>query len=542
MEKRLVLIIFVLAVVLRFVGISQTPALNADEAAIGYNAYSLLETGKDEHGHPWPIHFESFGDYKPGLIFYLVMPFIKLFGLNVVSVRFLPTLLGSLTIILIYYLSKEIYELRLNKYLSTSVLATFLLAVSPWHIQFSRGAWEVNVATFFIMLGTLLFLKAKENKRYYVFSFIFFTLSLYTYHSARLITPLIILGLIFFNFHRSIKQRKYIVIAFIVATILSAPLLKDFLGEAGLSRASGVGLFADIGPFSRINEQRGEHQNYASFFAKVLHNKATNYGLAFLENWGEHYSGEYLFLSGDDIERNKVPETGQMYLFDILLVPLGLVVAIRNSRKTKIVLWWLLIAPVAAALTFQSPHALRSQNMIIPLMILSAYGLFILLKWANNQKLQFRNIIYAFIALFVTWNITRYLHMYWVHMSKEYKYSSQYGVEELVEYIKSRNYQDKDVVVTNRYDQPYILFLFYLKYPPEKFQNSHLLTTRDEFGFSTVNDFANYHFKSIDFDSDKPRWVNSIIVGTEKDIPDEANIVKNIYGSNGLLYFQVVEN
>ena len=45
----LLLAIVVFAAVLRIWGIGQFPAgLNADEAAIGYNAYSLIQTGKDE--------------------------------------------------------------------------------------------------------------------------------------------------------------------------------------------------------------------------------------------------------------------------------------------------------------------------------------------------------------------------------------------------------------------------------------------------------------------------------------------------------------
>ncbi|PJC80059.1 hypothetical protein CO009_02840, partial [Candidatus Shapirobacteria bacterium CG_4_8_14_3_um_filter_35_11] len=60
------ILIILLAVALRFWNINSLPSLNPDEAALGYNAYSLLLTGKDEHGQAWPIHFKSFGDYKPG--------------------------------------------------------------------------------------------------------------------------------------------------------------------------------------------------------------------------------------------------------------------------------------------------------------------------------------------------------------------------------------------------------------------------------------------------------------------------------------------
>src|SRR5256885_940381 len=77
-----------LGLLLRVVWLSSFPAgFNADEAAIGYNAYSLLQTGKDDYGTPFPLAFKSFGDFKPGLYFYFVWPFVAIFGLNELAVR-----------------------------------------------------------------------------------------------------------------------------------------------------------------------------------------------------------------------------------------------------------------------------------------------------------------------------------------------------------------------------------------------------------------------------------------------------------------------
>ena len=56
----------------RVVGLNSSPAsINWDEASLGYNAYSLLKTGKDEYGNPWPVALRSFNDYKPALYSYL---------------------------------------------------------------------------------------------------------------------------------------------------------------------------------------------------------------------------------------------------------------------------------------------------------------------------------------------------------------------------------------------------------------------------------------------------------------------------------------
>ena len=538
-----ILLMIILAAFLRFYHLGDYPALNADEAAIGYNAYSLIQTGKDEHGNPWPIHFQSFNDYKPGLYFYLVLPFVKVMGLNEWAVRIPGAILGVLTVLVVYFLIKE---LKIGNW-KLEILASAMLAISPWHLHFSRGGWEVNVSTFFITLGVWLFIRG-VNKQFdfksLVFSLLSFAASLYAYHAARIVVPLLGLGLLIIYRKQIFKNIKPFLLACLLGIMVLIPLIKDLTGPAGISRTVGVGLLADTGPFSRINEQRGEHSNFFSLFPKIMHNKPVNYGLAFIQNWASHFHGEFLFLSGDEIQRNKVPETGQMYIFDALLLAIGLwSIARKPTKEWLMVGWWLVIAPTATALTFQSPHALRAENMVIPLVIISAYGLVNIVIWLNGCMVKWLRVMgYLIIGFLVFWNFARYEHMYWVHMAREYPFSSQYGVKELVSYIQDNNEKYNRIIVTDRYDQPYILSLFYLKYPSAKFQGGHILTPRDKFGFSTVRDFDKFHFEEVNFDKIRPENPNSLIVGTDEEIPKEANIVEKIYGTNGYLYFEAVAN
>jgi len=557
MKKIILIFILLLALFLRFYSLGSFPALNADEAAIGYNAYSLLETGRDEHGNPWPIHFQSFNDYKPGLYFYIVLPFVKFFGLNAWAVRLPGAFLGVLTVLIVYLLVKDM-KIKLPEITTRKIspevfplTASFFLAINPWHIHFSRGGWEVNTATFFITLGVWLGLKARSNSKYYFLSFTSFVASLYAYHAARIIVPLLVLG-VFLIYRKEIRANlKAIALAGLVTFFLLIPLGFDLTKGAVLSRAVGVGLLADTGPLSRINEQRGEHDSFRNLPAVLIHNKPINYGLAFLENWGEHYWGEFLFLSGDEIQRNRVPETGQLYMLELLFVVIGLIGIIHalaekesDSRGWKLIIWWLFIAPLGAALTFQSPHALRAHNMVIPLSIISAYGLIYLSLWLHKviKHKWVLNVVFVLFIFAIAWGFVRYLHMYWAHMVKEYPFSSQYGVSELYDFVSEDEDKYEQIVVTDRYDQPYILFLFYSKYPPGEFQDKHELTLRDKFGFSTVRSFDKYRFEPIEFDLSKLNYPNSLIAGTDEEIPDEANIIENIYGSNGYLYFQVVAN
>jgi 4-amino-4-deoxy-L-arabinose transferase-like glycosyltransferase len=544
-KKIFLILIILLAFTLRFYKLSTYPALNADEAAIGYDAYSLIQTGMDEHGHPWPITFQSFNDFKPGLYFYTVLPFVKVLGLNEWAVRLPGASLGVLSVLMLYFLVKELFP---RQEFQIAEIAALFLAISPWHLQFSRGGWEVNTATFFVITGLFFFFKSLNDDVFrrkiikLVISSIFLVASFYTYHAVRVIVPLLGLSILIIYGKEIFKNFKPYLIFGIVSAILLIPLVLGLLSPGALSRVAGVGLFADQGPLNRINEQRGEYGNINNFLVKALHNKVVNYGLAFAENWTSHFNGEFLFMSGDSIERNKVPETGEMYLFDIVFLGVGFIfLSKRLNNSWKFIISWLVIAPVASALTFQSPNALRAENMVIPLTIISAYGLTAILNWLKDRG-RWRIVGYVLIVFVVCWNFGRYLNMYYLHMSKIYPYSSQYGVKELVSYISQNQSKYKDIFVTERYDQPYILFLFYMKYPPQNFQFHHTLTTRDEFGFSTVADFDKYHFGPIDFSSLQNNYPNSLIIGTPEEIPQSANIIQRIYGTNGFEYFDVVQN
>ena len=61
-RKTIVLISIILCVsaIVRLWGLDRSPlSLNWDEAALGYNAYSLLTTGKDEFGSAFPLSLRS---------------------------------------------------------------------------------------------------------------------------------------------------------------------------------------------------------------------------------------------------------------------------------------------------------------------------------------------------------------------------------------------------------------------------------------------------------------------------------------------------
>ncbi len=530
---RLLGLIITLGFVLRvaFLNISP-PGFNADEAALGYNAYSLLKTGKDEWGESWPIVFKSFSDYKPGLYVYLDLPFIVLFGLNELSIRLPSIILGIVSIYLTYLLSKEIFKKE-----TIAISTAFLLSVSPWHIHFSRGAWETNIATFSILLGVLSFLKALRSPKWYVFSGISFVASIYAYQSTRLIIPVLLIG-IFILYFRKVKFKAAIP-GLIVSAILLIPLVLILLSDRGLARFQGVSIFSDIGPINRLNEERGEHQDPNSLVSKLYHNKLLEYGYVFTKNYFDHFSPQFLFIEGDPLKRNKIPETGQLYLFEIITLMTGLfILARRQFSNVRIIILWLVVAPIAAAMTYQSPHALRAHNMVIPLMLISGLGMGAIYEHFQKFRFKFRLTFNALAMLVIFYFFSLYIHQYYVHLPKQYALEWEYGFSKLVSYLVSHQESKETIFITDRYDQPYILVLFYTKYNPKTYQNSRKEIGDNNFGFSTIRSFDKYKFKKIE-DKDLDNINDAYVVASGEEIARVTSPEKIIDFPNGNPAFKI---
>src|SRR4030066_552491 len=157
--KIILLVIIIISAILRLWNLGgNPPGLTPDEAALGYNAYSILKTGRDEYGQILPVVFKSFGDYKPGLYVYLTVPSVAIFGLNELAVRIPSALAGIASVWLFFQLSCLLFKKKL-----LALFISFALAMSPWAMHFSRGGWEANLALFLVLLGLLSFLKAEKK-------------------------------------------------------------------------------------------------------------------------------------------------------------------------------------------------------------------------------------------------------------------------------------------------------------------------------------------------------------------------------------------
>jgi 4-amino-4-deoxy-L-arabinose transferase-like glycosyltransferase len=516
--------------------------------------------------------FRSFDDYKPAVYFYVVLPFVKLLGLNIWAVRLPSAILGTLSVYLVYLIVKILVGRHResqsaeaisasgiassitprNDGINLALISALLLATSPWHLQFSRGGWEVNVSTFFILLGVFGFLKGLENSKYFFLFVISMVLSLYTYHSSRLIAPLVSLSLVVLYWNKLfvipaqagihkvstfLSVNKTVLLSAVLGIILVLPLASQMLSKEGQSRFTGVSVFSDSGPLWQALESRREHP--AGLYTRLIHNQYLSYGLRFTRNYLSHFSPRFLFISGDEIARSKVPGMGQSLLFLIPFYFLGLFNLLKLDFKwKKFVLFWFLVSPVAAAMTFQSPHALRAQNMAIPLSIITALGISEFFIFISTYKFVYKTLIFCVFGFLSFYSVSQYLHQYYIHYAKELPYAWQYGFDQIAAYTKE-NYNKYDkIIISDRYDQPYILMAFFLQYPPETLQKELVMTPRDKFGFSTVRKMGKYEFRSVNYGEDK-KSPNTLIVSTDESV-DENMIIYSIKDLSGNIMYKFI--
>lgn len=464
-EKLILFFIILLAFVLRFYYLDRNPpSLYWEEVALGYDAYSLLKTGKDHRGNSWPVtYIASYMDYKPPLYVYAAIPSIAIFGLNEFGVRFPSAFFGSLTVIVIYFLTKELFRVYLKSSILnlTSLMASFLLAISPWHLQFSRAAFEANLALFLITLGCWLFLLALRKKYCLFLAVIPFGLSLYAYHAARVFTPLLCFALLIFFFKKLWKMKWVSLTALLLGLIIVLPLLCSLSDKEISQRFQETSAFTDLEPIIKSNLEIQKDGN--TRLAKIIHHRFLEYGKIFLTNYFSHFHGNYLFLSGDSNPRHSTQEFGILYHFEIFTLILGIVLVLKfRDRRLYFLLSWLVISLVPGAITKATPHALRTIFALPPFIIISSIGLIQLLKLFRRRKLLLITSCFLLLTDFLLC-----LHFYYSHYPKIYSSYWQYGYKQAINFLKSNEDKYEAIYLTNNYGRAYMYYLFYSQLDPK---------------------------------------------------------------------------
>lgn len=526
-------LIVIIAFILRFYQLgSIAPSLTWDEVAWGYNAYSLGIDGKDEFGRFLPYDYlESFGDFKPPMYAYLDILPVKLFGLNEFAVRFPSALFGIFTVLASYFLTKRIfYSSSFAK--RYGLLTAFLLAISPWHIMLSRAAFEANVATFFLITGVWLFLEAIQKRSWLlILSAISFVASIYTFNTARIVGPILVLSLSIIYWKQLFRLKKFVSIASITGLLLVLPTVTFLLSPQASLRFKEVNIFSDLSIILQTNQEVAN--DHFAPFSKILHNRRLVFGVEYLKHYFDNLSPMFLFVKGDGNPKFSTQALGQMYVFELPFLILGILFLVRNREKNWFLIpLWLLIGIIPAATARETPHALRIETTLPMFQIIVAYGLVQALHHVKPNIVRFplKNFLVGFTVLVAAFNFVYFLEEYFVHYSKSYSREWQYGYKDAIAYINQNEYRYNKIYLTKELGRPYIYTLFYKKYDPALFRKEAIVQ-RDPFGFVTVTSFNKYYFDKDELK--KTGEKNILFIDSPVDVPKNSKIKKTFYLLDG---------
>lgn len=491
--KLILLAIIFLTALLHFVKFNSLPVcLNADEAAFGYNAFSILKTGKDEYGMMLPLRLKSFGDYKLPLYSYLSVPFIGLMGLSEISTRSLAILIGILFPLAVYFLTKELFEDE-----RIALLSAFLAGVSPWIQVTARHAHEAPLAAFLLTIAATLLLRfiKTDDKRYlYAFSVIEL-LCLFAYHLSRPIALGMIVYLAVILFWR--RKRDPIALSSLkgsrmtVLVIAVLPLViftfTDVLYNP--TRIKNLIFFNDIGFKERISQKLIEKQ------LPILYNPVTQALIDLPKEYIKYFSPEFLVINGDVNNRFGYPGISLITIVEYAFLFVGLYFLIKKRpRNTPFLILLTLVAPFAASLSFFEYSATRSFFLVVPLLAITSYGVISLVdEIPKKKKILVGGIIFC---SFLYMNVAAWDFYFFHYPFRAVTIRSwQCGYKELAQYVGENYNKFNRFNITTRNGEPYIFLLFYLKYPPEQYQKQAKLSPPDEYGFGQVWEFDKYDFQ-----------------------------------------------
>ena len=452
-------IILILALFLRLYKLNQLE-LFGDELDVGYHAYSLLLTGRDYRGQKWPVYIHSFSEWRAPLLMYAAAPFVGVFGLNEWGVRLPAVFFGILDII---FLALFVWELSRKEELA--LVSAFLLAVAPWHIHYSRAAFEVTLLLFLLLAGGWALLRGwrQHQKKMFWLAGLAFALTFYTYSTANLFTPSFLLGVAIIYFPKIKRQFSFWMKWGLVMAILVTPLFWMVIRGPAAGRFELISIFHD--PQARAQIIFKRNTGVASpLVERFFHNKATAWGKSLLANYLTAFFTQFLFLTGDPRPRHNLPQSGEFFWPLIFFLAAGFwqLKKCFSKKERRLLLLWLLLAPLPAALTVGGGnHATRLFLLLPPLAIVMASGL--MLVW--QKRLGALVAVAAILILLLFWE-----HNYLVHYPREQYRYWHYGYREAMTWLNDHQGNYSQIIINNSHEPALIRYLFWIKRDPAWFQ------------------------------------------------------------------------
>lgn len=498
--------ILLFAFVLRVFQLGQTPSgFHADEASFYLNAVSLAKTGADEDGKKFPLSLSSLIDPKPAVYSYLQIPFILTISDQVFASRMPSVVLALFSLVVIFAIVQKLSDTKI------ALLVTGVLSISPWHIIISRGTQEV-VASFFFLVVTvyavLLLLEAKKQRLsttilFFVSSF----LSMYFYHSAKVLVPLLVFGMLAY-FYR--KSKQFIKQGLLVLFLVFFATVGSLLVQESSSRISAVGILSDKAPMQQLIEQIYTlHEELPIPVVRVFYNKVQAYTSALLTEYLVYFSPDFLFLNGGKPHRYIVPDHGLLYLIELPLILIGLYFGITSKRKElPLFIGLLFLSPVPAALTtLETPSIIRSFPMVISFAYLTALGIVWILqmnffrpnglscKFGKIKPTLVRNLVLALLAGTYLWQVSYFTIQYHIQAKYDQPWYRNSPYTDIAKEVASIHMEYDTVAVTNDLRPLYAYFVMQDLISIEELQNNPYARNAQEYSlgkFTFNRDVCNF--------------------------------------------------
>ncbi len=541
------------------------PALFGDEVDVGYQAYSILKTGKDYLGQPWPISFHSLADWRTPLYLYADVPFIAFFGMNEWGVRLPAALFGIFTIPMFFLLVNKLFK---NE--RVALFSAFLITVSMWHLQFSRAAFEVSQMLFLLITGLYFFLIGLKKRKYLTLSAIFLALTPYSYNTAKFFLPLFSLILLFCYWDeiKNYSFKKLLVPLFLFVIFLLPMGYDIFFGQGG-NRFSILSVFSDptVSPQIGFDRQVDSYVSLGNelkpgavplFSSRVFHNKLLYWAISLMKNYFDVFSTSFLFTRGDMNLRHSIQSGfGELYWTDAIFLLVGivfLVLRIKNKALKKFIIFWVITAPIPSVLTREGGyHATRLILLLPPVLILISLGVNEVINLLLKKK-----IALVFLGVVFVFQLSLYLHNYYTHYPLVSEGWWQYGYKEIALYAKENKDKYDYVIFNDKNEPPLIFSLFWTQTDPKFLQeNKNKLVPTIISDAITANNLpgTNFYYGHI---SDQRIIANGIIgtlkpytlylvskVEVRKDfkaepVPPSINLLKMIYYPSGAISHYVL--
>lgn len=455
-------VIVIAAAALRTIALEHAPAgLNVDEAVSAWNAWCLAETGRDQHGQPWPIaDTAGFGQGTTTLYVYALLPFYKLMGMTIVATRLPAALGGVIAVALLAYAATRLFDATVG------LVAAILLCTSPWHLMQSR--WGHMASLFPLAVVVLLaalvwsgFPIARANRpgaARAAAAGAITAVFLYGYYAIRLWMPLFFVVLVAFTFPEwlaFLKSRRGRIAATmyaIAAAVVATPLVIGTLTNPLLTRRAATTWV--------WSPQDGLLVRVGRVAARYL----------------PHFGLDFLFLHGDPYPAMQPPQGyGYFLLFTLPLMIVGAIWVIRHFRDVE--------ARVLAALVVTYPcadllnahesqaHGLRSLPGIIALTLLAAVGAVSVGRYFARVSRAPAIAVVAILAILGISEAASFARAYFGRMdampSRFFGYNAD--LVQACRWIKPKADQYDAVFVTGKgIAHPYIYTLVLLRYPPQR--------------------------------------------------------------------------